>query len=783
MYKAEIKYDYKNNTVEQVGFHPEFTGKSEVIMAIGNGYLGMRSANEESSIKQIRNLFINGTFNKSTDDEVTELPNLADSTSMDIFVDGERVMLQENNFSDYKKSLNVKTGLVSREYVYKTKSGKEIKFQFKRFASFENVNNLCYELEATEKNGKEFKISVTNKIDGQKTNSGAMHLTDGEKRVYDYKTLELVQTTTESKITIFHRLTATGKVDGKEIKKENKKIFLDRRIVGMTFDVVVKDKLVVNKYVTVNTTIDYNKKELDLEKLAAPKYFEEARENNAKIHETLVKNGFAKEFKASVAAMERDVWSKGKIKINSSNEYDQLAIDFARYHLAVFTPRHDIRLGIGAKGLSGEGYKGHSFWDTEMFITPLYNAINPEQARKLLEYRYLGLTGARRKAAENKYKGAMYPWEAAWPTDGEVTPVWGGVDIVTGKSTKIWSGFIEQHIIADIAFMTYQYFNYTNDTEFMNKYGYEMLIDTAIFWTSRVVKTNKGYEIKEVIGPNEYKEHVDNNSFTNYMAKWNIDLVIDFIENRKNATIEKLAKKLGLTSTVLNKMKDISKNIFLNKPNKEGIIGENDTYLSLPDIPNMAKYKNQENVGSMFHDYNLEQVNKMQVSKQADLVILMLLLEGEFNKELKEKNFHYYEQRTTHDSSLSLSSHAILAADLKEKLAYELFTKSTQIDLGENLKTSDHGIHAASIAGMVQIALFGFGGVRIVNNKLRIEPNLPKEWKSISFEMEFQGNTLELDVKQNSLVVSNKGSKKIEFTNNGETFKVPANEKIKIDLR
>ena len=160
-----------------------------------------------------------------------------------------------------------------------------------------------------------------------------------------------------------------------------------------------------------------------------------------------------------------------------------------------------------------------------------------EVAKSLLTYRYHGLVGARKKAAENGYAGAMYPWEVAWPTDGEVTPVWGDIDIVTGEQTKIWSGFIEQHILSDIAFAVYQYYNVTGDQEFMDHYGYEIIFDTASFWASRLEwnERKQEYHINNVIGPDEYKEHVNNNAFTNYMAYFNMKLAIRYYEtiNRK----------------------------------------------------------------------------------------------------------------------------------------------------------------------------------------------------------------------------------------------------------
>ena len=164
------------------------------------------------------------------------------------------------------------------------------------------------------------------------------------------------------------------------------------------------------------------------------------------------------------------MWDKTPIVIRSQHPLDQLAVRFAQYHLYVMTPAHDNRMNIGAKGLSGEGYKGHTFWDTDIFALPYFTFTDPDVARSLEEYRYLSLPGAHKKAAENGYEGAQFPWESAWLNDGEVTPVWGAADIVTGQPTKIWSGFIEQHITADVAYGVWQYYMVTRDQDFMDRY-------------------------------------------------------------------------------------------------------------------------------------------------------------------------------------------------------------------------------------------------------------------------------------------------------------------------
>jgi hypothetical glycosyl hydrolase len=448
------------------------------------------------------------------------------------------------------------------------------------------------------------------------------------------------------------------------------------------------------------------------------------------------------------------------------------------------TPAHDNRMGIGAKGFSGEGYKGHSFWDTELFMLPFFTFTQPHIARSLLEYRYNTIKGARKKALENGYKGAMFPWESAWADDGEVTPVWGAVDINTGKSTKIWSGFIEQHITSDISFAIWQYYQVTGDEDFMNNYGYEILLDTGIFWASRLQwnEEKKLYHINEVVGPDEYKEHVNNDAFTNYTAYWCIENAIHYyhlLKTEKPEVFSRLDKLLNLGIEIKN-LEEMLPLIYLPQPNEKNIIPQDDTYLTLKEI-DLYKYKNQEHVGSLFLDYSLSEVNLMQVSKQASVVMLMYLLEHKFSSEVKKANYNYYEARTLHDSSLSLSTHSILANDLGNRdLAYSLYRQATAIDLGMNMKSSDHGIHAAALGGIWQIIVCGFGGIRMFGGKLRIEPKLPKEISQITFSVYWKGNLLGIQVNHEILKVKNNGTETIIFSNGGKQYELNRGLEMKI---
>lgn len=741
------KNEFKNWIVSEIKFEEKYIGKTEAIFALGNGYIGLRSANEERYLNEKRDLFISGTFNKANKNEVTELPNVADVTEIEIFINGKHLMLNASNNKEYVKYLNLKTGELNRTFVYLDEEGNKYSLKFNRFVAQDRLHVIVNRVEITPLS-KTANIRFISGINGQVTNTGSQHFNEGEKRVYEYKYIQMLQETSESCITFIQNSAHNIYINGDKIE-EKPELSIDRRKVTISnnYDLTQGQTLVIEKFSNIYTTRDTTSENLTIEQIRDAS-LDEIKEISNMSYEILFNSN--KEVWSSY-------WNDQNIVIEG-NDYDQLAIRFAQYHLKVMTPSHDNRCGIAAKGLSGEGYKGHSFWDTEIFILPFYTYSKPEIARKLLEYRYLSIGGARKKAKDNGYEGAMYPWESAWLEDGEVTPVWGAVDIVTGKSTKIWSGFIEQHITSDITFAIWQYYMVTNDEDFMEKYGYEIMFDTAIFWASRLERDEikQRYHINEVIGPDEYKEHIDNDAFTNWLAYWTIETAINYYNKLKESdseVIRKLESKLSLQNAMENWTTKLPK-IYLPEPRDlDNVIPQNDTFLSLEDI-DLTKYKNQEHIGSMFKDYNLDQVNKIQVVKQADVVMLLYLLEHKFSKEVKKANYDYYEKRTLHDSSLSLSTHSILASDIDEKdLAYKLFQEATKIDLGENMKTSDHGIHAASLGGLWQIVVNGFGGVRMVGGNLRINPKLPENWSRLSFSFMWKGNKLDIELTKEGIKI------------------------------
>ncbi|AQQ54825.1 glycoside hydrolase family 65 protein [Planococcus lenghuensis] len=762
-----------NWIVSETAFSADTLGKGEAVMVLGNGYIGLRSAAEEPYIKEKRNLFINGTFNKSQKNEVTELPNLADVTQLDIRIDGERFSLEFGETKNYIRQLNLKTAELTRMFEWVSPKGKGVRFHFKRFVSLDNLHLIGMKMEI-ESLTDPIDVSVESGINAQVTNSGAQHFLEGERRIAENRFIQLVQTTNESSIDVVLNTVHNIIINGEKVTAHADKD-MDRRKVWLTHDFSLRrgDKLEMEKLTTVHTSRDGNASAegCDLQGF---------REQSLKELRQRADEGYDALFLSHKQAWQEKVWDACNIKIESDSGFDQLALRFALYQLTAMAPAHDDRMGIGAKALSGEGYKGHSFWDTEIFILPFFIYSNPAAARSLLTYRYRGLPGARQKAADNGYAGAMYPWEMAWPSDGEVTPVWGDIDIVTGDQTKIWSGFIEQHISADIAFAVYQYENITGDRDFMEHCGYEMVFSTADFWASRLEwhSDRRTYMITDVIGPDEYKEHVSNNAYTNYMAYFNMKLAVRYYEKLKDENPELLRK--FEVDNAYREWRAKADLLYLPQPRKEDyVIPQDDTYLQLPDI-DLTKYKNQTKVRTIYRNYNAEQINGFQVTKQADTLLLFYLLGQTFlqdderlSEAVKRANFNYYEPRTLHDSSLSLATHVIIANDLGEKeLAYSLFRKACEVDLGPQMDTSDDGVHAASIGGIWKAAVFGFAGVRLADGVLRINPRLPKHWHRMQFSIFWQGQALAIEITQKALKVTASDNRSVIIETGGMTYEM-----------
>jgi trehalose/maltose hydrolase-like predicted phosphorylase len=447
-------------------------------------------------------------------------------------------------------------------------------------------------------------------------------------------------------------------------------------------------------------------------------------------------------WRAVLAAHEADWdarWTASEICIEGDDE-SQEALRLAEYHLTIAANPRDERVSIGARALTGDVYLGHVFWDTETYLLPFYTAVWPEAARALLMYRFHTLPGARAKAAHFGFKGALYAWESA-DTGMETTPE--RVVLSDGRVVDILTGRMEHHISADIAYAVWQYWRATGDDDFFLGAGAEILLDTARFWASRAVPEADGKRhIRHVIGPDEYHEDVDDNAFTNVMARWNIARALEALELLRERWPDRaaaLGAKLALGDAELADWRDATVRIVTGLDPATGLYEQFAGYHGLEPL-DLADYADRTVPIDVV--IGRERTQRSQVIKQADVVALIALLPEEFPSAMAEKNFSHYEPRCAHGSSLSAGMHGLVAARLgnaETALRYLREIVSTHLDLDPN---SAGGVRIAGLGGLWQTVMLGFAGLDLRGDILGIDPRLPREWRSLSFRVCWRGRSV-----------------------------------------
>ena len=441
-----------------------------------------------------------------------------------------------------------------------------------------------------------------------------------------------------------------------------------------------------------------------------------------------------------------DRWRCSDVEVDG-DPVAQQALRFAAYHLNSAANPADERVSIGARALTGDDYRGHVFWDTEIFLLPFYALTWPEAARSLLVYRFHTLDAARAKAARMGWRGALYAWESA-DTGDEATP-----ERVIGPDRKVvdvLSGAQEQHISADVAYAVWRYWQATGDETFMLDFGAEILLETARFWASRAqLEADGRHHIRGVIGPDEYHEDVDDNAFTNLMARWNIARGLEVAALMGELWSDRwteLSSRLGLEDVELKQWRVVADTIATGIDSGTGLIEQFTGFFALEDI-NLADYAGR----SVPMDVVLgrERAQRSQVIKQADVVALLALLPDQFIGEAGADNFRYYEPRCGHGSSLSRAMHGLAAARLGEsETALRYFHETAAIDLTETHAAIAGGVHIAALGGVWQIAVLGFAGLSMGAEGVAIDPKLPASWRSLAFSVQWRGRQLRVRIAQ-----------------------------------
>lgn len=736
--------------LEKDAFERDKINFEETLFTVGNGYLGTRGTLEEGTPGECSGTFLSGVFDHH-DATVIDLVNAPDWLSLSIRVDGQKLDMLSCSILEHRRALDMRNGLLYRITRFKDDQGRITRYESIRFASFSNQHICCIRAELTAENYSE-EIQIESAIEGERYNldrlpdyaglsnfhpdvkwekwAKSKHM-ETVSRSADSDTLYLQMKTLD---TDHHLGYATAlHISGTQTQRKTN-IDYERVAEHHNFHAQEGVTYTLDKLVAIETSRDIPKSTLtefchDHLFAARQQGFEQLLHDH-------------KEYWSSL-------WQDCDCTVSGDPEVT-CALRFNTYHLLISANPLDSRVNIGAKTLSGEGYKGHVFWDTEIFMLPFFIYTQPETAKALLLYRYHTLSGALENARCNGFEGAQYPWESA-DSGLETTPKW-----TADGQNRIWTGEEEIHITADVAYGIVTYLTATDDWEFFCEYGAEILLQTARFWCSRLEYNTScdHYELNRVIGPDEFHEHVDNNVFTNWMARWNLQKAIELYKKLKKQhpkSFRRICESIELHSIEVIQWERISQKITIPFDHEKQLIEQFEGYFQRKEVP--IKHWDENQMPAYPQGYDHFNADETTLLKQPDVVMLMFILPDEFSDEVKQKNYAFYEQRTLHKSSLSPSMHSIMGIEVGDtEKAVHYFMRSALVDLTDNQGNTEWGIHAASTGGTWMSLAFGFGGFRVRNQQMTFKPWLPPGWQQLNFRLKWRGDSLSVNISAEEAV-------------------------------
>ncbi|KIL35068.1 hypothetical protein SD71_15545 [Cohnella kolymensis] len=731
--------------VVEESFEEQHRQRNETIFTVGNGYIGMRGGFEENDEQQVLN-GVNGTYlNGFYDSEPIVYPegaygyakqsqtmlNVANTRIIRIEVDGELFSLHTGKVLAYNRELDMRTGVLTRTVDWESKTGKQVRIVFRRFVCLAHKHLAAIQCEITALNFQG-SVSITSSINGEVKNQAAaddprvgagfsgqvlrteeVH-TQGERTWIRQRTkntgFALVAATAQSVLSD-RKFMPIGSTEGQSAS------------VGYQVPVTAGQPIYFTKYMVYFSSKDCPEPELADR---AMQLLDEALEQG---------------YDALLAEQKNfldDFWSRTDVKIEGDKALQQ-GIRYNMYQLLQSTGR-DGKTNIGAKGLTGEGYEGHYFWDTETFVLPFFIYTTPTIAKDLLAYRYNTLDKARERAEVMSQKGALYPWRT-----------------INGEETSAFfpAGTAQVHINADIINGLKRYYEATGDHSFMAKHGAEMLFETARFWADlgyhNPARDGK-FCITAVTGPDEYTAIVDNNAYTNVMAKDHMEFAYrtsEWMKQHHPKEFAALAAAIVLSEEEPEAWRRAAGEMFIPRNEELGIIEQDDGFLMKEkwDFENTPDDK----YPLLLHYHPLV-IYRHQVLKQADVVLALFLQGHRFSLADKIRNYNYYEAITTHDSSLSPCIHSIVAAEIGfADKAYDYFIRTVRMDLDDINGNVEDGLHTASMAGSWLSIVNGFGGMRDYEGKLHFKPLLPKHWDSYQFKISYRERLIDIHVSPDNV--------------------------------
>ncbi len=756
------------------GFYPQFNEITESLMSLGNGRMGQRANFEEKySGKTLQGNYIAGVYfpdktkvgwwKNGYPRYFAKVLNACNWNFIGVVIDGEELDLATCDVSNFERRLDMQKGILTRSFKATLKHGKEVEIKSTRICSLhdDEAGAIQYSIKPLN-----FKASIvlTPALDGNIKNKDANYEekfwdeieidSDNDEAYLQLKTkannfeVEQFDVATGMKFTI--------SIDGQE-QKFRSRIVKNDKFIGreIDFEVASGQTLTITKYVCNLASLNYPKSVL----------IEQAK----KYLDVFASKGFEKIISEHTSVW-ASKWENNDIQIKGDISAQQ-GIRFNIFHLNQTYTGQDERLNIGPKGFTGEKYGGSTYWDTEAYCLPFYLATaNHEVGRQLLVYRHKQLGKAIENAQKNlgfKDGAALYPM----------------VTMTGEECHNEWEiTFEEIHRNGAIAYAIYDYINYTGDEKYLVEHGLEVLIGISRFWSQRVnlSKNKYQYVMLGVTGPNEYENNVNNNFYTNYLASWCLKYTIESIERAlqiDKESVIKLFEKIQFDENFeIEKFGDIVDKMYYPKDEKLGIYLQQDGFLDkdlikVADLDMKHRPLNQK--------WSWDRILRSCFIKQADVLQGFYFFEDDFELAELKRNFDFYEPMTVHESSLSPCVHVILAAKLGyEAKAYEMYLRTSRLDIDDYNNDTEDGLHITSMAGTWMSVVKGFGGFRIKNNELHFNTMLPTSWESFSFRIGFRGAILNVEVNKDGVEVENFSEQTLTCVINSITLQLNSKSKI-----
>jgi kojibiose phosphorylase len=739
---------------------------NETLLTIGNGYLNIRGSLEELPPGHYGGMYLSGIYDKSEAD-VEELVKCPMWTDVSVWIGGNKFCMSTCKTISHEQILDMKKGVLHRLTTFKNPSGKILTLETARLVFMHNMH-LGYMMVKVTPQNFSGPIRVFSGLNGEVCNRGFffremrkhLQLERIERgRVFMY----LEMKTREQGIRI------SEAVSWKLVSPLFQQQTWEPRIYGEKFTSEISlDAREGESYVFEKLAVVATSREIDAQKMF--------KGTICKL-KSFVRSGAAFEIAAHLDDLEKK-WKQADIVL-AGDDKAQHALRYNIYQLLINGPSRPA--GIGAKFLSSEGYLGHVFWDTEIFILPFYIYNFPDMARNMLLYRYNTLEGAKKNALKMGYRGAKYAWESA-TTGEDVTPRFASK--LERTIRLIYTGTEEDHIVSDVIYGVEKYFRVTGDESFLVDYALEMVFLTARFWASRVVEEGEQYEIRCVIGPDEFHEHVNNNAYTNFLVKWHLKLAVTLFKymGRYHPKImDALAARITLEKEEVNLWLVISRKLRLSYDPQSRLFEQFDGYFSLKDY--LIKGFDGKGHPILPKGIDYSNIQSTRLIKQADVLIMMMLFPHAFNDEDKKANFDFYEKRTAHASSLSHCIHAMMGLAVGRRVrAYDYFMKTALFDLENLHENTALGIHAAAVGGTWQTVIYGFGGFSLKSDRIVLKPWLPKKWQSLSFCVQWRAETVEVTIFHDRVVVFIRSQDELSLPLSlyQKTFKIETNKRYEL---